>query len=143
MCIGLFCLFSHYGVACQFGLFALINKTLHVDFNPPVSGLSLQNTMSAKNPAGISQLQTLVTQQGEMLVAYQEQLTFLQNTNTTLIKALCAPFITRPESVKMALPEKLDRASACCHGFLQQYDLFFSHQPEVYSEDNTKRTFLM
>lgn len=48
---------------------------------------SLQNTLPAIKPEGISQLHAITTHQGEAMVTYQKQLAMLQATKTHLLQA--------------------------------------------------------
>lgn len=40
--------------------------------------------------------------------------------------------------VRMALPEKFDGSAKKCKGFLRQYSIFFSLQPDVFNQGVAK-----
>ncbi|KAK3536585.1 hypothetical protein QTP86_013782, partial [Hemibagrus guttatus] len=47
------------------------------------------------------------------------------------------------ESPRLAMPEKFDGSADRCRGFLQQCEVFFSHQPGMYHKEGTKCAFLL
>lgn len=42
------------------------------------------------------------------------------------------------DMVRMALPEKFDGSAKKCKGFLRQYSIFFSLQPDVFNQGVAK-----
>ncbi|KAK3550712.1 hypothetical protein QTP70_003974 [Hemibagrus guttatus] len=86
----------------------------------------------------IQQLQNMVTQQDQAIVAYLEQLATLQATNAQLLQALAGPTAPRSEPRRMVLPEKIDSTADTCKDFL-----FFQHQLDTYHQDFTKCVCLL
>lgn len=80
-----------------------------------------------------------------MLAAYHEQVTMHQASNTHLIQAMRTIPATWGKPAKLVTQEKFDSSVDHCRGFLQQCDIFFALQAEVYHKDSTKcfLSFLM
>ncbi|KAK3519723.1 hypothetical protein QTP70_003700 [Hemibagrus guttatus] len=49
----------------------------------------------------------------------------------------------RPQSPRLALPDKFDGSADRCRGFLRQCEVFFAHQPGMYSNEETQCAFVM
>ncbi|KAK3558194.1 hypothetical protein QTP86_014007 [Hemibagrus guttatus] len=53
------------------------------------------------------------------------------------------PPTARGESPRLALPDKFDGSADRCRGFLRQCEVFFAHQPGMYSNEETQCAFVM
>lgn len=97
--------FSHSDFCIVYGdiLFS-INSTYASYISCP--GYTSQNTLPTMDPARISQLHDIITHQGELLVAYQEQLVVLHAT--IIFQSLQGLPTHRPDSTQIAVPEKFD-----------------------------------
>lgn len=119
-----FCLFLSLLFRLLFWIrncFSSFDKLCHFSAN------SLHNTPPAMDPADVRQLQALLAQKGEMLLAYQEQTVALQNAKMQLQQSKApTPHPPPPhrEPIWMAFLEKFDDH---CRGFLHQCDIFLSH----------------
>ncbi|KAK3544514.1 hypothetical protein QTP86_013338 [Hemibagrus guttatus] len=104
-------------------------------------GPPLQITSPITDPA---ELHDIVVRQGTIIRSYQDQVAALQTQlSSACIAAPRDPPSARSESPWLALPEKFDGSADHCRGFLQQCEVFFSHQPGLYREEVTKCAFLL
>lgn len=95
------------------------------------------------DPADVTQLQAIVAEHGQTIVAYEEQLTALQNTNKQLLQALANPTAPRIDPVHIAMPDKFNSFADNCKGFLRQCDTFFLNQLNTYHSEKTKCAFFL
>ncbi|KAK3563923.1 hypothetical protein QTP86_004865 [Hemibagrus guttatus] len=76
----------------------------------------------------------------------RSQLQGASQANPALLVVVTAPNVALPtpcgESLKMSLLEKCDGSTDRYRGFLQQCEIFFSHQPDMYREKGTKCAFM-
>ncbi|KAK3553321.1 hypothetical protein QTP86_034411 [Hemibagrus guttatus] len=104
-------------------------------------GAPLQNTSPIMDPA---ELRDIIVRQGASIHSYQEQMESLQDQLRSA--SLAAPRDTpkaRGESPCLALPDKFEGSADRCRGFLRQCEVFFSHQPEMYSKGETQCALVM
>ncbi|KAK3521410.1 hypothetical protein QTP70_004340 [Hemibagrus guttatus] len=104
-------------------------------------GAPLQNTSPIMDPA---ELRDIIVRQGASIRSYQEQMESLQDQLRSA--SLAAPWDTptdRGESPCLALPDKFEGSADRCRGFLRQCEVFFSHQPEMYSKGETQCALVM
>lgn len=99
----------------------------------------------------------MIIHKGAMIRAFQDLVVELQATNAqlqqqqpqaqvlTAAPPVSMPPVPAPRSLtpQMALLEKFDGSADCCRGFIHQCAKFFAHQPELYSDDATKCTFML
>ncbi|KAK3572609.1 hypothetical protein QTP86_000855 [Hemibagrus guttatus] len=111
----------HQGSALSPFLFAMV-----------MDQLSEEDTSLPMDPADEAQLQAIPAQQGQVLTAYQQQLTTLQSTNNQLLQVLANPSAPRLEATCMALPEKFDGSTDRCKGFLCQCECVLGYQPPLF-----------
>ncbi|KAK3517723.1 hypothetical protein QTP70_016578 [Hemibagrus guttatus] len=91
-----------------------------------------------------AELREIIVQQGAIIRSYQDQVEALHDQLCSASTA--APRDTplaRSESPRLAMPEKFDGSADRCRGFLRQCEVFFSHQPGMYHEEETKCAFLL
>ncbi len=50
---------------------------------------------------------------------------------------------TRPDPVRISLPDKFDGSAERCRGFLRQCTIYFDNQPEAFRRDSAKCSFMM
>ncbi|KAK3527852.1 hypothetical protein QTP86_009210 [Hemibagrus guttatus] len=104
-------------------------------------GAPSQNTSPIMDPA---ELRDIIVRQGAIIRSYQDQVEALQDQLCSA--SIAAPRETpaaRSESPRLALPDKFDGSADHCQGFLQQCEVFFAHQPEMYSKEETQCAFVM
>ncbi|KAK3511359.1 hypothetical protein QTP70_005292 [Hemibagrus guttatus] len=119
-----------------------LSAALRMDPATSASGGSpLQNTLPTTDP---TELREIIMQQGAIIRTYQDQVEALQDQLRSV--SIAAPRdlpAARGESPRLALPDKFDGSANRCRGFLQQCEVFFSHQPGIYREEETQCVFLM
>ncbi|KAK3553828.1 hypothetical protein QTP70_012204 [Hemibagrus guttatus] len=99
------------------------------------------NTSPIMDPA---ELRDIIVQQGAIIRSYQDQVEALQDQlRSASIAAPRDPPTARGESPRLALPDKFDGSADCCRGFLRQCEVFFAHQPGMYSKEETQCAFVM
>ncbi|KAK3534983.1 hypothetical protein QTP70_001946 [Hemibagrus guttatus] len=104
-------------------------------------GAQLQNTLPIMDPA---ELRDIIVRQGALIRSHQDQVEALQNQ-------LCSASLAAPrdpptacgESPRLALPDKFEGSADRCRGFLRQCEVFFSHQPGMYSKEETQCALVM
>ncbi|KAK3555402.1 hypothetical protein QTP86_015690, partial [Hemibagrus guttatus] len=90
------------------------------------------------------ELRDIIVRQGAIIRSYQDQVEALQEQlRGASIAAPRDPPTARGESPRLALPEKFDGSADRCRGFLRQCEVFFAHQPGVYSKEETRCAFIM
>ncbi|KAK3567115.1 hypothetical protein QTP86_010087, partial [Hemibagrus guttatus] len=104
-------------------------------------GAPSQNTSPIMDPA---ELRDIIVRQGAIIRSYKDQVEALQNqlrgVSTTAPRD---PPAAHGESPRLALPDKFDGSANRCRGFLRQCEVFFAHQPGMYSNEETQCAFLM
>ncbi|KAK3505715.1 hypothetical protein QTP70_004361, partial [Hemibagrus guttatus] len=96
---------------------------------------------------------TIIIRQGALIRSLQDQVEELQNQLQGASQAHPPPPVIAPaatvtpppshgESPRMVLLEKYDGSADRCRGFLCQCEIFFSHQPDTYREEEIKCAFL-
>ncbi|KAK3531883.1 hypothetical protein QTP70_034386 [Hemibagrus guttatus] len=104
-------------------------------------GAPSKNTSPIMDPA---ELRDIIVRQGAIIRSYQDQVEALQEQlRGASIAAPRDPPTARGESPRLALPEKFDGSADRCRGFLRQCEVFFAHQPGVYSKEETRCAFIM
>ncbi|KAK3516480.1 hypothetical protein QTP70_017817, partial [Hemibagrus guttatus] len=104
-------------------------------------GAPSQNTSPIMDPA---ELRDIIVRQGAIIRSYQDQVEALQEQlRGASIAASRDPPTARGESPRLALPDKFDGSADRCRGFLRQCEVFFAHQPGVYSKEETQCAFIM
>ncbi|KAK3505817.1 hypothetical protein QTP70_003921, partial [Hemibagrus guttatus] len=104
-------------------------------------GAPLQNTSPIMDPA---ELRDIIVRQGASIRSYQEQMESLQDQlRSASLAAPRDPPTARGESPCLALPDKFEGSADRCRGFLRQCEVFFSHQPEMYSKGETQCALVM
>ncbi|KAK3545159.1 hypothetical protein QTP70_001710 [Hemibagrus guttatus] len=104
-------------------------------------GAPLQNTSPIMDPA---ELRDIIVRQGASIRSYQEQMESLQDQlRSASLAAPRDPPAARGESPCLALPDKFEGSADRCRGFLRQCEVFFSHQPEMYSKGETQCALVM
>ncbi|KAK3555096.1 hypothetical protein QTP86_009015 [Hemibagrus guttatus] len=113
-----------------------------MDPNTSASGGALsQNTSPIMDPA---ELRDIIVWQGAIIRSYQDQVEALQDQlRSASIAAPRDPPTARGESPRLALPDKFDGSADRCRGFLWQCEVFFAHQPRMYSKEETQCAFVM
>ncbi|KAK3556894.1 hypothetical protein QTP70_022389 [Hemibagrus guttatus] len=107
----------------------------------PTTWSPSQNTLPIMDPA---ELYNIIVQQGAIICSYQDQVEALQDQlRSASIAAPRDPPATHGESPRLALPDKFDGSADRCRGFLRQCEVFFSHQPGMYQEEETQCAFVM
>ncbi|KAK3507389.1 hypothetical protein QTP70_016296, partial [Hemibagrus guttatus] len=104
-------------------------------------GAPSQDTSPIMDPA---ELRDIIVRQGAIIRSYQDQVEALQDQ-------LRGPSIAAPrdlptargESPHLALPDKFDGSADRCWGFLWQCEVFFAHQPGMYSNEETQCALVM
>ncbi|KAK3574642.1 hypothetical protein QTP86_011554 [Hemibagrus guttatus] len=113
-----------------------------MDPNTSASGGALsQNTSPIMDPA---ELRDIIVLQGALIRSYQDQVEALQDQLRSA--SLAAPRdqpAARGESPRLALPDKFEGSADRCRGFLRQCEVFFSHQPGMYREEETQCALVM
>ncbi|KAK3569329.1 hypothetical protein QTP86_026822 [Hemibagrus guttatus] len=100
-----------------------------------------ENTSPIMDPA---ELRNIIVWQGVIIRSYQDQVEALQDQlRSTSIAAPRDPPTAHGESPHLALPDKFDGSADRCRGFLWQCEVFFAHQPGMYSKEETQCAFLM
>ncbi|KAK3508869.1 hypothetical protein QTP70_010724 [Hemibagrus guttatus] len=100
-----------------------------------------QNTSPIMDPA---ELRDIIVRQGALIRSYQDQVEVLQDQLRSA--SLAAPRdspAARSESPHLALPDKFEGSADRCRGFLRQCEVFFSHQPGMYREEETQCALVM
>ncbi|KAK3569962.1 hypothetical protein QTP86_007795 [Hemibagrus guttatus] len=91
-----------------------------------------------------TELRNIIMWQGAIIHSYQDQVEALQNqlcgANTAAPRD---PPAARGESPRLALLDKFDGSADRCRGFLWQCEVFFAHQPGMYSNEETQCAFVM
>ncbi|KAK3512381.1 hypothetical protein QTP70_007448 [Hemibagrus guttatus] len=91
-----------------------------------------------------AELCDIIVWQGAIIRSYQDQVEALQDQlRSVSIAAPRDPPAALGESPRLALPDKFDGSADCCRGFLRQCEVFFAHQPEMYSKEETQCAFVM
>ncbi|KAK3570304.1 hypothetical protein QTP86_017185 [Hemibagrus guttatus] len=104
-------------------------------------GAPSQNTSPIKDPAD---LRDIIVRQGAIIRSYQDQVEALQDQlRGASIATPRDPPTAHGESPHLALPDKFDGSADCCRGFLRQCEVFFAHQPGMYSNEETQCAFVM
>ncbi|KAK3507803.1 hypothetical protein QTP70_000839 [Hemibagrus guttatus] len=82
--------------------------------------------------------------QGAIIRSYQDQVEALQDQlRSASIATPWDPPAARGESPRLALLDKFDGSADRCRGFFRQCEVFFSHQPGMYREEETQCAFVM
>ncbi|KAK3507316.1 hypothetical protein QTP70_013715 [Hemibagrus guttatus] len=104
-------------------------------------GASSQNTLPIMDPA---ELRDIIVRQGALIHSYQDQVEALQvQLRSASLAAPRDPPAARGESPRLALPDKFEGSADRCRGFLRQCEVFFSHQPGMYREEETQCALVM
>ncbi|KAK3513237.1 hypothetical protein QTP70_009718 [Hemibagrus guttatus] len=113
-----------------------------MDPNTSASGEApLQNTSPIMDPA---ELRDIIVRQGALIRSHQDQVEALQNQlRSASLAAPRDPPTARGESPRLALPDKFEGSADRCRGFLRQCEVFFSHQPGMYSKEETQCALVM
>ncbi|KAK3518697.1 hypothetical protein QTP70_008580 [Hemibagrus guttatus] len=116
-------------------------ETRQMDPNTSASGgAPSQNTSPIMDPA---EFRNIIVRQGAIIRSYQDQVEALQDQlYGTSIAAPRDPPSARGESPRLALPDKFDGSANRCRGFLWQCEVFFAHQPGMYSNEETQCAFV-
>ncbi len=114
-----------------------------MDSNTQPSQSTLQNTLPDQNPAEITQLQAAFAYQNELIKDFQGQLSSLRAANEHLMCYIQSLQPTRPDPVRISLPDKFDGSAEKCRGFLRQCTIYFYNQPEAFRRDSAKCSFMM
>ncbi|KAK3549656.1 hypothetical protein QTP86_005410 [Hemibagrus guttatus] len=119
-----------------------LSPARRMDPNTSASGgAPSQNTSPIMDPA---ELRDIIVRQGAIIRSYQDQVEALQEQlRGASIAASRDPPTARGESPRLALPDKFDGSADRCRGFLRQCEVFFAHQPGVYSKEETQCAFIM
>ncbi|KAK3554943.1 hypothetical protein QTP86_001878 [Hemibagrus guttatus] len=112
-------------------------RARRMDPNTSASGgASSQNTSPIMDPA---ELRDIIVWQGALVHSYQDQVEAQQDQlRSASLAAPRDPPAARGESPRLALPDKFEGSADRCQGFLQQCEVFFSHQPGMYREEETQ-----
>ncbi|KAK3535604.1 hypothetical protein QTP70_017137 [Hemibagrus guttatus] len=104
-------------------------------------GASSQSTSPIMDPA---ELRDIIVWQGALICSYQDQVEALQDQlRSTSLAAPRDPPTARGESTHLALPDKFEGSADRHQGFLRQCEVFFSHQPGMYREEETQCVLVM
>ncbi|KAK3547073.1 hypothetical protein QTP86_009905 [Hemibagrus guttatus] len=118
----------------------LLNGILGGDFRRMDLWTS-QNTLPIMDPA---ELRDIIVWQGALIRSYQDQVEALQDQLCSVsLAAPRDPPAAHGESPRLALPDKFEGSADRCRGFLQQCEVFFSHQPGMYREEETQCALVM
>ncbi|KAK3548988.1 hypothetical protein QTP70_024801, partial [Hemibagrus guttatus] len=119
-----------------------LSPVLRMDPNTSASGgAPLQNILPIMDPA---ELRDIIVRQGALIHSHQDQVEALQNQlRSASLAAPQDPPKARGESPRLALPDKFEGSADCCRGFLRQCEVFFSHQPGMYSKEETQCALVM
>ncbi|KAK3572849.1 hypothetical protein QTP86_008256 [Hemibagrus guttatus] len=86
-----------------------------------------------------AELRDIIVRQGALIRSYQDQVEALQDQlRSASLAAPQDPPAAHSESPRLALPDKFDGSADRCRGFLRQCEVFFSHQPGMYREEETQ-----
>ncbi len=102
-----------------------------------------QNTSPDQNPAELTQLQAAFAYQNELIKDFQGHLSSLRAANEHLMCYIQSLPPTRPDPVRISLPDKFDGSAERCRGFLRQCTIYFDNQPEAFRRDSAKCSFMM
>ncbi|KAK3571428.1 hypothetical protein QTP86_012107 [Hemibagrus guttatus] len=100
-------------------------------------GAPSQNTSPIMDPA---ELRNIIVRQGAIIRSYQDQVEALQDQLRATPRD---PPTAHGESPCLALPDKFDGSADRCRGFLRQCEVFFTHQPGMYSNEEMQCAFVM